>query len=80
MTKTVKWVWLSLKCKPGSTEILTLVERFKTVDAIYDADFDQYIDAGIGERFAEELCDKSTTQAAKTEGADFIRPHHTVPL
>jgi DNA processing protein len=68
MTKTVKWVWLSLKCRPGGTEILTLVERFKTVDAIYDADFDQYIDAGIGERFAEELCDKSTTQAAKTVG------------
>lgn len=68
MTKTVKWVWLSLKCRPGGTEILTLVERFKTVDAIYDADFDQYIDAGIGERFAEELCDKSTMQAAKTVG------------
>ena len=68
MTKTVKWVWLSLKCRPGSTEILTLVERFKTADAIYDADFDQYIDAGIGERLAEELCDKSTAQAAKTVG------------
>jgi len=54
---------LAQKCGVGSAEISTLVEKFDSVDEIYEADFDTYADAGISERLAEDLCDKSMTEA-----------------
>ena len=61
MRDTTKWVWLAQKCGAGSSEFLPLIEKFGSVEAIYDADFEAYISAGISERLAEDLCDKDLT-------------------
>lgn len=63
MSKEVKWVWLSQKCGQGSSEVLTLIEKLGSIDAIFDCDFDGYVNAGINERLAESLCDKATADA-----------------
>lgn len=59
MSNSLKWIWLAEKCGQGSTEVLNLVEKFGSIDNIYEAGFDQYSDAGISERLATELSDKS---------------------
>lgn len=64
MKKCAKWIWLSQRCGQGSTDALTLVEKFDSVDAIYAADFDAYSDIGVSERLCEDLCDKSLDYAA----------------
>ncbi len=63
MAKEIKWIWLSQKCGQGSSETLTLIEKFGSIDAIFECDFDGYVDAGINERLAESLCDKSLDEA-----------------
>lgn len=63
MKNSLKWIWLAEKCGYGSSEVLSLVEAFKSIEVIYGADFDAYADAGISERLAEDLCDKSLTRA-----------------
>lgn len=65
MSNSVKWVWLAQKCGQGSTEVLTLVERFDSIESIYKADFEKYTDFGISERLAEDLTDKSLNEATK---------------
>ena len=58
MSKSLKWIWLAQKCGQGSPEILTLVEKLGSIEAIYNADFEAYTAAGVSERLAEDLCDK----------------------
>ena len=57
------WIWLSLKCGAANKELVTLTEKFDSVGDIYDADYDAYICAGVSERLAEDLCDKSLSEA-----------------
>lgn len=59
------WVWLSLKCKPASSELSNLISCFDGIEDIYKADFDRYTDAGISERLALDLTDKSLEPVAK---------------
>lgn len=55
----IKWIWLAEKCGIGSSDILTLVSRMETIEAIYNADYEKYISIGINERTADKLCDKA---------------------
>lgn len=63
MNDKLKWIWLADKCGPGSSEVLTLIERLGSIDNIYRTDYDGYVDAGISERLAEDLADKSLDSA-----------------
>lgn len=65
MSNALKWIWLSEKCGQGSSEALTLVEKFASIDEIYDADYDKYSELGISEHLAEKLCDKDLEGAKK---------------
>jgi len=65
MSNALKWIWLSEKCGQGSSEVLTLVEKFASIDEIYDADYDKYSELGISEHLAETLCDKALDNAQK---------------
>ena len=65
MNNTAKWIWLSGKCHPGSSEVLTLIEQIGTIDKIYGMDYDGYVDSGISERLAEDLSDKSLESVYK---------------
>lgn len=53
------WLWLSLRCGAACVEFPRLVESFASVDDIYNADYEQYVDVGISERLASDLSDKS---------------------
>lgn len=55
----IHWLWLADKCRPASSEFSKLIEKFGTIDAIFSANFEQYIEAGISERLSEDLSDKS---------------------
>ena len=68
MSNVLRWVWLSEKCNKGSSEMLTLIEKFGSIDAIFEADYDQYCEKGISERLAEDLCDKGIDRAQKIIG------------
>lgn len=63
MKNEAMWIWLSRKCGIASRELSTLIERLGSIDTIYEADYDTYIDAGISERLAEDLCEKSLGEA-----------------
>ena len=65
MSNALKWIWLSERCGEGSSEVLTLVEKFASIDDIYDADYDKYSELGISEHLAERLCDKGLDNAKK---------------
>lgn len=65
MSNALKWIWLSEKCGQGSSEALTLVEKFASIDEIYDADYDKYSELGISEHLAEKLCDKGLDNAKR---------------
>ena len=57
------WLWLSLGLGAGNSEFNILTEGLGSIDAIYGADYDKYIDLGISERLADKLADKSLTAA-----------------
>ncbi len=59
MNNTAKWIWLASHCGAGSTEINSLIEKFGSIQEIYRAEFDDYMYAGISERLAGALSDKS---------------------
>ncbi len=59
MNNTAKWIWLASHCGAGSTEINTLVEKFGSIKEIYRADLSEYAAAGVSERLASLLSDKS---------------------
>lgn len=65
MSNALKWIWLSEKCGQGSSEALTLVEKFASIDEIYDADYDKYSEFGISEHLSEKLCNKDLDYAKK---------------
>lgn len=68
MSNTLKWIWLAEKCGPGSSELLKLIEKFESIDEIFAADYDAYLNSGISERLCEDLCDKNTSKMAKILG------------
>ena len=59
------WVWLANKCGIASTEFLLLMEKFGGIEDIYNANYDDYSNAGISERLCEDLCDKDLDEAFK---------------
>ncbi len=63
MDRGTKWMWLSLKLGAASPAFSGLWGKFADIDKIFDADYDAYIDAGIGEKYAEALTDKNTSYA-----------------
>ena len=63
MSKEVKWVWLAQKCGQGSSDPLALIEKFGNIESIYEGSFEEYESAGVSERLAESLCDKSLDEA-----------------
>ncbi len=59
MKNTAKWIWFAEKCGAGSSEMVKIYERFGSINSLYLADFDTYIDNDVSERLAERLSDKS---------------------
>ena len=59
MKHAAKWIWFAEKCGVGSTDLKTVFEKFGSIKDVYLADYDEYIERGLGERFAETLSDKS---------------------
>lgn len=59
MKHAAKWIWFAEKCGVGSTDLMTVFEKFGSIKDVYLADYDEYIERGLGERFAETLSDKS---------------------
>ena len=66
------WLWLSLAISPGSHSFKKLLNKFKTVDAIYNAS-DKAINSAIDPRSSDRagLIDKSLDKA--TEVRDFCK-------
>lgn len=70
MSDIVRWIWLSLAVTPGSETFGKLIEKFKTPDAVYDADeVDLTACIGSKSRDLSSLCDKNLSRAE--EIADF---------
>lgn len=65
MSNKLKWIWLAEKCGAGCREFTMLVERIGMADSVFDADYDDYLSAGVSERLAEALCDKRLDNAMK---------------
>ncbi len=65
MKRYSMWIWLAEKCGAGNSEISGILEGFDSIEAIYDSDFDTYVAAGVSERLAEDLCDKSMDEAVR---------------
>ena len=66
------WLWLSLAITPGSHSFKKLLNKFKTIEAIYDAS-DKMINSAIDPRSSDRaaLIDKSLDRA--TEVRDFCK-------
>lgn len=65
MERSIKWMWLSLRLGAASPVFTSLLQKFGDIDRIYEAEMSEYIDAGIGEKYAELLCDKSVRYAGE---------------
>lgn len=63
MKREAMWIWLAQKCGVASKELLILIERFESIEKIYEADYDAYAATGVSERLCEDLCDKSLDEA-----------------
>ena len=59
------WLWLSLGLGAGNTEFNILLDGLGSIEKIYEADYDKYVDLGISERLAEKLSDKSLKYASE---------------
>lgn len=59
------WLWLSLGLGAGNTEFNILIEGLGSIEKIYEADYDTYVDLGISERLSEKLSDKSLKYASE---------------
>lgn len=59
MKHAAKWIWFAEKCGVGNTDLMTVFEKFGSIKDVYLADYDEYIEKGVGERLAETLSDKS---------------------
>ena len=65
MDKNLLWMWLSLKLGAASPVFYDIYNKLSDIESIYNADFDTYTEAGIGERYAELLSDKDTRYASE---------------
>lgn len=65
MKRKQMWLWLSQCLGAGNTEFNILTEGFGSIEKIYEADYDKYIDLGISERLSEKLSDKSLKYASE---------------
>ncbi len=65
MNRDLLWMWLSLKLGAASPVFYDIYNKLSDIESIYNADFDTYTEAGIGEKYAELLSDKSLTYASK---------------
>lgn len=63
MKNTVKWIWFAEKCGAGSSEMVKIYEKYGSINAIYLADYNSYIENDVSERLAEKLADKSLSAA-----------------
>ncbi len=63
MNNNAKWIWLAQRCGQGNREVITLLDKMSSIDEIYSADYDDYIEIGVSERLASEMCDKSLDNA-----------------
>lgn len=59
------WLWLSESLGAGNSEFNILLEGLGSIEKIYEADYDKYIDLGISERLSEKLSDKSLKRASE---------------
>ncbi len=66
MKNRAKWIWFADRCGAASTEMIRIYEKFCSINEIYLADHDRYIDEGVSERLAEKLSDKSLEDAYTT--------------
>ena len=63
MDNLIKWTWLSLKLGAASPVFPVLYGKMGDIEAIYGADYDAYVNAEIGEKYAELLADKNLSYA-----------------
>ena len=55
-----KWLWLTVRCGLSRKKIKAILETFKTIDNIYEADFDKYNDFSfLTDEEKNKLSDKS---------------------
>ena len=66
MRSQSKWIWFAGRCGVASTEMIRIYEKFGSINEIYLADYDRYIDEGVSESLAEKLSDKSLEDAYTT--------------
>ncbi len=73
-----KWVWFAEKCGVASSEMSEVYHKFESIDELYLASYERYIELGVSERLSERMSDKSLDVANKTVslcsqlGADII--------
>jgi len=63
MKSTAKWIWFAEQCGAGNSEMVKIYERYGSINAIYLADYNSYIENDVSERLAEKLSDKSLSAA-----------------
>ena len=63
MKNTSKWVWFAEHCGAGNSEMVKIFEKYGSINDVFLADFDSYIENDVSERLAEKLSDKSLDRA-----------------
>ncbi len=63
MKSCAKWIWLAEHCGVGSTEMISVLDKFGSVDEVYLANYDDYLYNGVSERLSQSLSDKSLDNA-----------------
>lgn len=75
------WIWLSMRNKVGAKTVLTLLEQFGTIEAVYQATRDQLIHVhGMNEAMLSSLLDKDLLSAQKVLSDCFERGIQIVTL
>ena len=63
MKSKAGWIWFAEKCGCGSTEMLTIYEKFGSIRDVYLGNYDDYLNYDIRENLIERLLDKSLDNA-----------------
>ncbi len=63
MKNIAKWIWFADKCGAGSSEMVKIYEKYESINEIYLADYNSYIENDVSVRLAEKLSDKSLEAA-----------------
>ncbi len=63
MRSRVKWIWFAEKCGAGSSEMMTVLDKFGSIEETYLADYDDYLNNDVSEHLAQSLSDKSLDRA-----------------